>query len=253
MLSQVAEDAAVHAHPDGAVTEISSPAAPPAATEKLAGARAIAHAGGGEDGGGGGGEGDGCGAGVGAGDGCGSVPGGGSGAGTAAPPACVSATRTSFSRISACLAELPEFATTRNSTRPLPCPAAGARSVIQLACATAVQAHSGNAVTVSVTTPPVAPTGTLAGAIVTAHLTTDGSKSVVETDEQLAAPRAATGAIQRQTGPIKGARRDGRVPPRPAAEFHMREVRLKADTTYARRLGERADMTRPAEREAGET
>jgi hypothetical protein len=84
-------------------------------------------------------------------------------------------------------------------------------------------------------------------------LTTDGSKSVVETDEQLEAARAATGAIQRQTDPANGARRAGRALPRPAAEFPMREVRLKADTTYAWRLGERADMTRPAEREAGET
>src|SRR5690606_14146446 len=139
---------------------------------KLVGVTDVLHDGGGGGGVGGGGGGDGEGEGDGAGDGAGPGDGAGAGAGAgpgpgagegagdgAGWPACVSTTRASFSRTSPCRGDAAGLATTRSATCPLPCPDAGERSVIQPAWAAAVHPHSGSALTLRFTTPPVASTG----------------------------------------------------------------------------------------------
>jgi hypothetical protein len=71
---------------------------------------------------------------------------------------CITRTRSSLTTISPSRVAGAALAAATNSTLPLPCPDAGDRFEIQLACVETVQAHSGGAVTETADVPPPAAT-----------------------------------------------------------------------------------------------
>jgi hypothetical protein len=90
----------------------------------------------------------------------------------------------------------------RTCTAELPCPAAGARPVIQVTSLLAVHAHSGCAAIETVVVPPAAAIGVFALVTATWHLATEGPVELSELEVQLTVAESAARKSAAITRPI---------------------------------------------------